>query len=413
MAKVFISFLGTGNYSECEYVAGEQRVTTRFVQEALVKMYCGDFQAADRLCILLTGKAREVNWEPPEGRHGLQGMLESLHLAAEIQAVDIPEGKSEEEIWAIFNTLFEVLRTRDEVLFDITHGFRSLPMLGFATLNYAQYLKEITVRGIYYGAYEAKDDQNRAPIFDLTEFYTLLRWASAADTFTHYGMSGKLNALVQETARFHHGTAGTAKAITQVMESLSTLRGADIVQGDIFHSCVTKIETLEKQGNYQSAFRPIFAKVKEKLEPFGQNKVENFLIAVERYLEYHMMPQALTMMQEGLVTFLMQGRGIDYQNKKCRESLSRFLTGINRRKRETAGERRGTEDPPKALLQEWGLSEEDPFLVKAADLYGRIGDQRNDVNHGGFNHNATPSHRIEVNVRRLFEDLQSLCGQRG
>ncbi|WP_425505358.1 CRISPR-associated DxTHG motif protein [Thermosulfurimonas marina] len=68
--------------------------------------------------------------------------------------MEVWEGRSEEEIRDNFRKVIENLSEGEEVFFDITHSFRSLPMLNLVALSYARVLKGIRIRGIYYGAFE-------------------------------------------------------------------------------------------------------------------------------------------------------------------------------------------------------------------------------------------------------------------
>ena len=61
--KVFISFLGTGNYVESLYsITGKITNPVRFVQEALIKNLCDTWTADDRILIFCTEKAKQLNW---------------------------------------------------------------------------------------------------------------------------------------------------------------------------------------------------------------------------------------------------------------------------------------------------------------------------------------------------------------
>ena len=407
MGRIYISFLGTGNYSECEYVFNDRPIKTRFIQQALIELFCNDFTGGDRLCFFLTGEARAKNWETGNER-GLKDIIASLGLPAEIVTVDIPDGKSEKEIWKIFNALYETLNENDSVILDITHGFRSLPMLGFVSLYYARHLKNVTVEDIYYGAFDARDQvTGKVPIFQLTQFYSLIQWSSAADAFVNYGVSDKLKALVRETARFFHGSQGVVDAITNVTESMSLIRGGDIVEGTVFSKCRNKMDELEAKGVFQASFKPIFRKVREKLNEFTENNPMNFLYAVKWYLNHKMIPQALTMMQEGLLTFLMEIKKIDYRDRKNREyygAFLQYLANLKNLKREAT-----LDEEQNKQIKIWGLDFEDKFSVEASSIYNRISQLRNDVNHGGFNKEATSYGKIVSNVNKLFEEIEKSC----
>jgi CRISPR-associated Csx2 family protein len=406
MGRIYISFLGTNDYSEEEYVFNDKSIKTRFIQQALIELFCNDFTRGDRLCFLLTDKARAKNWEPGNEK-GLKNIIASVGLPAEIVTVDIPFGKSEDELWKIFNAIYETLNENDSVILDITHGFRSLPMLGFVSLYYARYLKNVMVQDIYYGALDARDQETgKVPIFRLTQFYNLIQWSSAADVFVNYGISDKLKTLALETEPFFHGSNEVAEAITKVTESMSILRGGDIVKGAVFANCKNKMADLEATGVFQAAFKPVFRKVKEKLHDFTENDSKNFLYAVNWYLNHKMIPQTLTMMQEGLLTFLMEQKNIDYRNKKNREYYSAFLQYLAHSR---DPKRRPLETNQVNQYKIWGLDFKDNLYFKASDIYYRISQVRNDVNHCGFEHNATKYNKIVSSTDKLFMEIKELC----
>ena len=68
---------------------------------------------------------------------------------------DIPDEKGEAGVWHLFAKIYnEVLQEDDTVIFDITNAFRFLPVVMYSVLRYAQYLKNVSLEGIYYGAYD-------------------------------------------------------------------------------------------------------------------------------------------------------------------------------------------------------------------------------------------------------------------
>ena len=167
--KVFISFLGNGFYEPTKYVENttdEVKVESlRFIQEATINAYCKDYNNNDIIYIFTT-KGALLNWNDGEHKNfrtnsnewyeGLGSRLKGLKLDCSFENIMIPEGQSTDEIWEIFRIVYEKLQEKDELIFDITHGFRSLPMLNMVLINYAKLLKNITVKGIYYGAFDAK-----------------------------------------------------------------------------------------------------------------------------------------------------------------------------------------------------------------------------------------------------------------
>ena len=161
--KVFISVLGTGYYGACKYVKdGFVSSETRFIQQATLEYLkvCNnwttknaDGEVVDRIYILLTDGAREKNWnksitsrmnpktKQEEPYLGLEQILTDMNLPCPVETLRIPDGKNEEEMWTIFNTVYEALKPNDELYFDLTHSYRYLPMLVLVLGNYAKVLK--------------------------------------------------------------------------------------------------------------------------------------------------------------------------------------------------------------------------------------------------------------------------------
>lgn len=156
---------------------------TKFVQQALV-----EWLKPATTCVLLTPQARNEHWDT---------LRELLHEKTQIVEIDIPEGKSEEELWEIFKKVSDAVDEGEEIVFDITHGFRSLPMITLLTIAYLKQLKNVRVKHLLYGAYEARNEDG-APVFDLTPFADLLDWLAAAQMFLKTGSAQNLGKLTQE-----------------------------------------------------------------------------------------------------------------------------------------------------------------------------------------------------------------------
>ena len=221
--KVFISVLGTGFYDACKY-AKDSFVSseTRFIQQATLEYLKvrnnwvtknADGEVVDRIIILLTDGAKEVNWhkniakrfnhktEKEEPYEGLEQIFDNMHLPCPVETLSIPDGKSEEEMWTIFNTVYDALKPNDELYFDLTHSFRYLPMLVLVLGNYAKFLKGVKVNHISYGNYEARNTAtNEAPLMDILPLTMLQDWTFAAADLIQNGNIKKLQELKENNA---------------------------------------------------------------------------------------------------------------------------------------------------------------------------------------------------------------------
>ena len=76
----------------------------------------------------------------------------SLEAELQVQPVRIPWGKDSEELWQIFDRVVEAINPREQVVFDITHGFRSFPVIVLLAAAYLKPAKGIDLQGIFYAA---------------------------------------------------------------------------------------------------------------------------------------------------------------------------------------------------------------------------------------------------------------------
>ncbi|WP_455542948.1 hypothetical protein [Intestinibacter sp.] len=159
MSKLFITVLGTSRYFDCNYLDENKSFRTPFIQEALINFLYIDKKIDFDMKILLTDKAYEENYKP-EGK--LKDILNQYNISHEL--VFIPEGKTPDELWQIFDELSKTIEESAnkldnnkkalDITIDITHSLRNIPMQIVSAINYLSLFEKINVEGIYYGAFE-------------------------------------------------------------------------------------------------------------------------------------------------------------------------------------------------------------------------------------------------------------------
>ena len=325
MAKVYLSFLGTNDYLFCTYYTGDKEVNNvRFVQEATLGLYCRNWTSADRIIIFTTEEANKKNWQDNGHKNpckGLKRCIKDLNLDAPVKAVLVPIGKSEDEIWDIFRIVYESLNQEDEVIFDITHAFRSIPMLAIIILNYAKVMKDVTLKGIYYGAFEVlgsiQDAKNiplperKAPILNLTSFDQLMEWSFAVDRFLKTGDALLVSSLAKKSVKpalvATTGQDAAAKTIQNIANSLeefsktlSTCRGLDITSTT--SKLKQHIDRCQRLESLQP-FKPIFDRVKKQMDLFPGDSIADGIQAAKWCLEHNLVQQGYTIFQEILISY--------------------------------------------------------------------------------------------------------------
>ena len=115
----------------------------------------------------------------------------------------IKYGVNEEEINENINIvlkLHEYLSTGDELIVDVTHSFRSLPILVMNLLLYINNAstKNIKLSHIYYGMIEMAKEYDYTPVVDLKKVMELNKWIMGANSFKEYGNAYQISELLKD-----------------------------------------------------------------------------------------------------------------------------------------------------------------------------------------------------------------------
>ncbi|MGC8658912.1 MAG: TIGR02221 family CRISPR-associated protein [Desulfomonilaceae bacterium] len=404
MGRVFLSVLGTGDYVECIYkFDGDfESVPTRYVQEATVSRYCKDWGPNDKIIIFTTSDARDRNWNDHDyydkiekrsyQREGLETRLKSLGILAQITNIDIVEGKSVEEIWSIFQNIFDNLNEHDEIVFDITHSFRSIPMLVLVVLNYAKVLKKVNLTGIYYGAFEVLGpphqartiplDERKAPIFDLTPFVELQDWSTAIDRFLKAGDAS----MAAELAKSSRGNlditcaSDLAEKMLQFTTSLSTCRGKNLA------TCARElraaIAACENSNMPPTALSHLLTLIQDNLESFPDDEIRSGVAASRWCLDHNLIQQGITILQETVISFLCELAGLDHRNSECRKIAKCAV--VCRKKPEDEWKNEAAKNPEVTRICIKAIQGSAQLMGFLGKELPRLDSYRNDIDHAGF-----------------------------
>lgn len=411
--KVFVSFLGTSIYKPTFYKAANQQEkevkATRFIQEALVETFCKDFNKIDEILIFTTDEAihnwsDSIHWDPNANEKilydSLQKRLNHLGLTAKVKNIMIPNGKSTEEIWTIFQLVFQELEKQDELVFDITHGFRSLPLLNMVLINYAKLLKDITVRGIYYGNWEAKysaDNKSFSPIWDLKDFEDLQEWTNAAQLFLKAGSADSLSTIMANKK------INGSKEIQDFSREILANRGIDLTEGK--SALAIKNLLLKAKNDFiHPVIKPIFELIETQFSNYEEGNILNGMYAVKWCIDHDLIQQGYTLMSEFLPTYVLNYIGEDYQNKDARDTINGILSIEG--KRDMFKFNNQIETWQNEILDK---TLEIPYFKKLCERIKSINPQnRNDINHAGFRNTPKDYSTLKKELSDKYEKLKKI-----
>ena len=327
-----LTFLGTGRYQKTCYTWQDKEVETPYVAEAL-----SEFLQPEKVTVLVTKEAKEAHWE------NLHQALANRFSATEVL---IPSGKSEAEVWQIFDAVVSAVEPDSKVLFDITHAFRSIPMLVLLASAFLQKARNVEISGVYYGAFDVNRD--RPPIFELTPAIKLLEWLTATDKFLSTGSSEELGKLLS-TIQGDFYRAGKQKGaelkptklksfgdrIQGLSRSIELLRPVDLMEEAAKLQNISSTELENEVGAFAKPFQLLLSQIQQDYSQFalGESQESNVREQLQKqflllrwYAAKKQSAQAILLAREWLISALCIAEGIDdYRDTEKRKPVEHQL----------------------------------------------------------------------------------------
>lgn len=311
-----ITFIGIGDYESVIYQWGEHTKETRFFAEALVEWF-----EPEMVCVILTPMAKQGdNWR------NLKPLLENMTT---IQEIDIPSGKNEQELWEIFQKITEAVADKDELVFDITHSFRSLPMLSLLAIAYLKQVKSVQIQHLLYGAYEAREG-NVAPVFDLTPFAELLDWLTAVKMFIATGNANEMAGLLENIKRRARKEAPNLDKLATAMRVVSNsllLSRVPILSKSVgtLQKRLDAVRTTGEVEQWAIPMTSLLNQMTETYHPFARDDLHTQAKLIDWYYEHGHIVQAATLAREWVISYNLQRQGKDWRDMRERKAMECML----------------------------------------------------------------------------------------
>ncbi|MGC9079052.1 MAG: TIGR02221 family CRISPR-associated protein [Candidatus Kapaibacteriota bacterium] len=383
-----ISFLGTGNYQKVTYIFNGEKFETEYFPIA----FC-HFLKLDSLYLIMTEESRQKHFEEFDQK------FKDCLVNCTLKKILIPSGKTEDELWNIFEIIASNLPENSEISFDITHAFRSIPFMIFAICRYLSVVKKVTIKNIVYGAFEARLD-NIAPVFNLTPFLDLIQMSDAVNHFYLFGNSSLIAEILNKIqGQFYMSNVKSIKptklksfgdVLDNLTSALSIIRIEEAIK--LSFELSKKLEEFSNEAKELPIAKP-FALLLDKIQKrfpktapagFYLFSTEGFKIQanlLDFYIETNQFVQAITLAREIIVSFCVVRKNKDPKKKACREEVEKELGTLLSR-----------------LKNKENLSDQERPL---AEIWSHITTTRNDIDHAGMNEHPEKTSTAIDNVKDI------------
>ena len=113
-----------------------------------------------------------------------------------VQCILISYARDASEQAAVLTRLAEAVQPGENIVLDITHGFRHLPMLALVAARYLTHVRQVSVKDVYYGALEMTQD-GQTSVLNLGGMLQMLDWVEALAVYDKSGDYGVFSGLLQ------------------------------------------------------------------------------------------------------------------------------------------------------------------------------------------------------------------------
>ncbi len=391
MTTKVISFLGTA-VRPTKYSYQEQVYEGSLFQIALRQ-----FVNFDEMLVFVTKEAHKIAYPA----------LEELN-DPRIKPVDIRTGRTSEGLWSIFNTVVKTVDEGDTVIFDITHGLRSIPFMTFLVAAYLRSAKNIKIEAVLYGAFDLGQG-GPAPVIDLSEFVSLLDWLTATNEFVK---NGNATALAEQLSKTNEPALLTlAETVEEIATGLHLLRPKE--------TSTAAMALPENLNLAREQLPPPFTLLADSvLTSYGrfgqaektdaQSQLGYQLEMVNWYYQRGQLVHALSLAREWVVSLLCWYFKRDAEDKVYRDEMELLLNGGKIKHPETGEVLRQS-----VFLDQWPAV---PHNKQLRNLWGghfNLANLRNDVLHSGFRKNPKPSVEVKRAVDEALKELNHIAANLG
>ncbi len=382
---IVLSLLGTGNYQEVIY--RDETLNKEFKSKFFVEVISHIYNP-EKIFVVLTDEAIK--------KHFVE-----LYSKINFEKIEIPSGKTSDEIWEMFSIIAKKIPENSELIIDITHGFRSQPMLILSMAIFLRVVKNVKISKIIYGAFEAKNSDDIAPIFDLTPFIDLIDLSYATELFIKYGSSSLLSKFLKDLhdkVRIENQVFSKLKSLgsdfQNITESLTFIRPQEVSKSSVkLKTTILDVSRDLERIKETEPLKYLFSKIPTSLNNLILTEDENIFSEagfrmqaemIKYYLETQQFVQAITLSREVIVSLVCKHYSLKFQKREDRAKAEDKINEWS------------------DFLSKGIVLEQLPSQM--GNLWQKIREARNDINHAGMRENVSSASKLKNKIEKYCKE---------
>lgn len=244
-----------------------------------------------------------------------------------IKGIVIKYGVDNKENLENFHSIIEIekeIEDGDEIFIDITHSFRSMSFWLFLIMTYLKDVsnKNIEIKNITYGMFEAQNEKKETPIVSLNLFIDILKWFKGASELKNYGNSYSILEELEKNLE--------DKDIKNELENFSDTMNINYVDSlkeslKNFDTIKNKFDNLEGPGKYivPQIFENFINEFKFQNDEKLSNEEKKYLLRAKLakwHCEQKRYAMAAININEAIVDFIMDVLNFPIKDTKDKTS---------------------------------------------------------------------------------------------
>lgn len=212
-------------------------------------------------------------------------------LGVECHCEIVDPGDREEDQQAMWCAIDDHVKQGDDLVMDVTHAFRSLPILASFMVMYLRWAKDVQSVDLVYGAFGMGEDRRITPVVHLPLCQRLLEASEAVATLRHTGNYVPLVQCLDQPG----DAVSTARGLAARVEHTAFLDDIQHLKPDVARGAASRIG--EQTAAPASSIAPLLRGALRQAEGRPSERLGR---KAKRAMQHHQYMQAVVLLWESI-----------------------------------------------------------------------------------------------------------------